>query len=78
MDSSELGLIEKSEYHCYLPLSGAAISADYPNLGPLYQNSRTIFTADIMDHQGSSKVFPWDRFKPYLSRFEPVVWILEI
>ena len=28
-------------------------------------------------HYGSLRVLPWDDFKPYLSRFEPVVWILE-
>ena len=28
-------------------------------------------------HYGASRLLPWDHFKPYLSQFEPVVWILE-
>ena len=57
-----------------VPLFGATFLTNNPTLEPPIPNF-----LDNIDcwHYASSRVLPWDHFKPYLSRFEPLVWILE-
>jgi len=57
-----------------VPLFGATFLTNNPTLEPPIPKF-----LDNIDcwHYASSRVLPWDHFKPYLSRFEPVVWILE-